>query len=124
MSDGRGDDYIGKTKQVISGAIPAMRGELSWLDHKGQAGTIDCKILEGIYNLDQIADIIYQAQPSSQKKPYDSMKKRVRSHIAHLQNSWNRNMAPHRLRVIKTSDGGLRFDIQDASISPKRKHPK
>lgn len=116
MSDGRGDDYVGKTKKVMSGEIPMIREGQSWLDHKGQAGVIDCNILAGVYNLDQIADIIYQAQPSSKKKPYDSMKKRVRNHIAHLQNSWNRDMAPHRLRVIKAPNGCLKFDMEDAAL--------
>jgi len=119
MSDGRGDDYIGKTEKVISGDIPMMHDGISWLDHKGQAGIIDCQILEGVYSLDQITDIIHKAQPPDKNKPFDVIKKRVLNHIAHLENTWNVKMAPHGFNVSRPLGGYVRFVFKGVPLQFK-----
>lgn len=116
MGDGRKDDYIAKTRKVLAGILSPLVEGCSWLDHKGQAGQIDQMIFESEYTLEEIATAIHRAQSPDHMKEFKSIRKRVKNHIDHLKDGWNRKMAPHSFKVVEDASGIVKFDFEKMKI--------
>jgi|GEM_PF-1861726 len=107
MSCGKPDDWENTKKQLIS-PNPVSNNE-TWLGHRlekkdgtpYQAARIDLMVLAGRYTVDEMA-----------KKNNISLK-RAEDHLEHLQDGDSRNrnsaMKPHKLKIIKDTNGIVRF---------------
>jgi hypothetical protein len=103
---------------------------LNWLRHgvDTQPALIDEMLLAGTYTLQQMGAELNVHFPPAQA--LDSRIRRIRDHFGHLQERWNRGMAPHRLRLTKAPNGRWRFEgkgpgsgvARKASRLPARHH--
>lgn len=109
MSSGKPTDWEDTKKQMIS-PCPVLGNE-TWLGHRimkkngshYQAAKIDLMVLEGISTINEIA------------REINNTVKRVEDHLEHLQDGDSRNtksnMKPHKLRIVKSVDGKVKFNL-------------
>ena len=78
--------------------------ETSWLRHKGQAGLIDCMLIKGA-TIAEMVQAIRDGGLNQNKKTVDSLKSRVKRHLAHL------TTEEHGLAVEQDERGKWKFSI-------------
>lgn len=93
---------------------PVKNGK-TWLRHdtKSQSGQIDLLVLSGKYTIDEMVNELRKQGLLGQEHTYAQSVKRVKDHLAHLQQGDSRNkasgMKPHNLNLA-VSNGKWSFD--------------
>ena len=114
MSSGMMSD-LDETQKLLRPPNPVKNGK-TWLRHdvKSQSGQIDLLVLSGKFTID---DMVYELRKQGlfgKEHSYEQSVKRVKDHLAHLQQGDARNrasgMKPHNLKLVE-ANGKWSFDV-------------
>ena len=99
---------IEETKRQIKNRAPVKNGK-TWLRHeaKSQSGQINLLVLSGNYAIDEMVNELRKQGLFGQGHTYEQSAKRVKNHLAHLQQGDSRNrasgMKPHNLKLSENN---------------------
>lgn len=114
MSSGMMSDWE-ETKRQLTDPNPIKDGK-TWLRHNvaSQSGQIDLLVLSGQFSIDEMVDELRRQGLFGQEHTYEQSVKRVKDHLAHLQQGDARNrasgMKPHNLKLVERN-GKWSFDV-------------
>lgn len=93
-----------ETKRLLKPPEPVKDGK-TWLRHdvKSQSGQIDLLVLSGKFTIDEMVYELRKQGLFGKEHTYEHSVKRVKDHLAHLQQGDSRNkasgMKPHNLKL-------------------------
>lgn len=114
MSSGILSD-IEATRRQIKNPGPVKDGK-TWLRHNetSQSGRIDLLVLSGKHSIDEMVYELRRQGVFGKGHTYEQSVKRVKDHLAHLQQGDARNkasgMKPHNLKLVEVN-GKWSFDV-------------